>query len=297
MLEYISPFVEGFRPNEQDLAQFFGQFGYPVELPYETVVPALAIGFTIVRYVFQYIAAKILIHLVVKIKPIDSKEFLAYKNSEGLFKFIYYTFSWCWAVSIIAPMGIWENTDLCIKDYPYERTYSINAYYLWELGFYISALVTHFTIETRRKDFVEMGIHHMVTIGLIWFSHTMRLERLGMLVLLVHDVADIFLEGAKLLECVGLEFLSTLTFVGLMFSWMISRLYYFPVKIIRSWIVEHQPRNVPYFKPFLAALFVLLALHIYWFVLILQVAYRKVSKGKMQDVRESGRSEKASKQK
>jgi hypothetical protein len=50
---------------------------------------------------------------------------------------------------------------------PYPVTFSIMSVYVWELGFYISGLVCHFTIETRRKDFWEMALHHLVTICLI----------------------------------------------------------------------------------------------------------------------------------
>jgi hypothetical protein len=285
MLEYISPYLTNFRPSESDLSSLFKGLELPVELPYR-VVPWLALLFTIGRYAFQLLAAKILLPWVQVQRPGDTKEALAQRNSEGVYKLCYYTFSWLWAVSIVAPLGTWQDTRLCIQDYPYERSYSINAYYLWELGFYISALFTHFTLETRRKDFVEMAIHHVVTIGLIYFSHSLHLERLGLLVLLVHDVADIFLEAAKLLECVGLEFLATLCFSCLLIVWPVSRMYYFPVKIIRSWMVEHQPMNVPYYTPFLIALFVLQALHIYWFILIIKVALRKIFKGKISDVRE-----------
>jgi hypothetical protein len=161
----------------------------------------------------------------------------------------------------------------------------MNSYYFWELGFYLSGLLTHFTLETRRKDFLEMAIHHVVTIGLILFSHTLKLERLGLLVLFVHDVADIFLESGKLFAGMGQEIISTFLFVCLLISWGITRLYYFPCKIIYSWVAEHQG-HVPYFYPFTACLITLQVLHVYWFILICKAALRKITKGNMEDPRE-----------
>ncbi len=39
-----------------------------------------------------------------------------------------------------------------------------------------------------------MFIHHMTTIALMAFSWTCNLTRVGTLVLLIHDIADVFLE-------------------------------------------------------------------------------------------------------
>ncbi len=39
-----------------------------------------------------------------------------------------------------------------------------------------------------------MFLHHITTIGLMVFSWSVNLTRVGTLVLLIHDCADIFLE-------------------------------------------------------------------------------------------------------
>ena len=44
------------------------------------------------------------------------------------------------------------------------------------------------------SDFVEMFIHHITTILLMGLSWTCNLTRVGTLVLVIHDVADILLE-------------------------------------------------------------------------------------------------------
>ncbi len=47
--------------------------------------------------------------------------------------------------------------------------------------------------DRARKDFWEMFIHHVVTLLLLSFSWTSNLTRVGTLVLILHDVGDVFL--------------------------------------------------------------------------------------------------------
>ena len=66
-------------------------------------------------------------------------------------------------------------------------------YYMIELSFYWSLCISQF-FDVKRKDFWEMFIHHVTTIALMAFSWTCNLTRVGTLVLVIHDCADIFLE-------------------------------------------------------------------------------------------------------
>ena len=61
------------------------------------------------------------------------------------------------------------------------------------MAFYWSLTVTQF-FDVKRKDFWQMFIHHMVTLLLMSLSWICNLHRVGSLVLVVHDCADIFLE-------------------------------------------------------------------------------------------------------
>lgn len=132
-----------------------------------------------------------------------------------------------------------------------------------------------------------MAVHHVVTIILIVSCIVFRLERIGLLVLVVHDVADIFLEAGKLSNYLGSEAGSTGFFVSLIVVWVISRLYYFPVKVIRSVYFEHYLMfDAPYCNYFTGLLCVLLVLHVYWFKLILKTFFKTIKTGKTVDARE-----------
>ena len=61
------------------------------------------------------------------------------------------------------------------------------------MSFYWALCISQF-FDVKRKDFWEMFIHHVTTIALMGFSWTCNLTRVGTLVLVIHDCADIFLE-------------------------------------------------------------------------------------------------------
>jgi ceramide synthetase len=64
---------------------------------------------------------------------------------------------------------------------------------MFSLAFYWSLTVSQF-FDVKRKDFWLMFVHHVATICLITFSWVCHLHRIGTLVLLVHECADIFIE-------------------------------------------------------------------------------------------------------
>lgn len=69
-------------------------------------------------------------------------------------------------------------------------------YYMTHMGIYVSHIYNQL-VHRQRNDFVEMFIHHLVTILLMTLSWTSNTVRIGTLVLVVHDCADIFMEAAR----------------------------------------------------------------------------------------------------
>jgi hypothetical protein len=41
-------------------------------------------------------------------------------------------------------------------------------------------------------------IHHVATVGLLVYSYYLNFTRIGVMVMLVHDASDVFLEAAKM---------------------------------------------------------------------------------------------------
>ena len=135
--------------------------------------------------------------------------------------------------------------------------------------------------------------------------------RVGLLVLYVHDVSDIFVDLLKMVNYLKVDgmrgwMLTEISYVTCILSWMYYRLYQFPFRAIYASFVEplrllskHPrqpvtflglqwfPPDLPLYTEMNALLFTLLALHIYWFHLFLMIGYRILT----ENVREASRQE------
>lgn len=69
----------------------------------------------------------------------------------------------------------------------------LKAYYLLQASYWIQQLfVMVLGLEKRRKDFMELVMHHIVTIYLISASYTVGLTWIGNAVFITMDVSDAF---------------------------------------------------------------------------------------------------------
>ena len=161
-------------------------------------------------------------------------------------------------------------------------------YYNFELGFYLSLIVTQF-FDTKRKDFWQMFFHHIVTVLLLSFSWTCNLHRIGSLVMAIHDFADIPLEGAKLCRYVKNQRASNIVFAIFTVCWIYSRIGLLPYRVI-SYSAYHALFVVPMFPAyyfFNGLLCALQLLHIIWTWLILKITYEAIFNDGVRDIRES----------
>jgi len=81
------------------------------------------------------------------------------------------------------------------------------------------------------------------------FSWTCNFFKVGTLVLLLHDCADIFLETAKLLKYSGLKKISEVFFGGFAVTWIVTRIGIFPCWIIYS-VAYEAPQHMQYFPAY-----------------------------------------------
>jgi len=106
----------------------------------------------------------------------------------------YYTYSFFYGLVILWDKAWLWDIKHSYYNYPYHPvTDDIWWYYMISMAFYWALSFSQF-FDVRRKDFWQMFIHHIATISLMCFSWVGNLTRIGSLVLLVHDCADIFLE-------------------------------------------------------------------------------------------------------
>jgi len=165
---------------------------------------------------------------------------------------------------------------------------SVWWYYMVELAFYWSLSFSQF-FDVKRKDFIEMFIHHLTTIALLSFSWTCNLTRCGSLVLVVHDFSDIFLELAKLFHYAKLNTPCDIVFGIFVVAWIFTRLGLFPTWILFSATIE-APQMVemfPAYYIFNGLLSILLVLHVIWTYFILKIAFHAVLAKKDEELRDS----------
>ena len=108
-----------------------------------------------------------------------------------------------------------------------------------------------------------MSIHHAVTLTLIVTANIYHQQRQSLMVLLVHDVADIFLYSAKVAVYNKRTFLADILFACFAMVFFVSRLAAFPVYcVLPAWRYLVQFDSLILIIP--VFLTVLLALHVLW---------------------------------
>jgi ceramide synthetase len=161
------------------------------------------------------------------------------------------------------------------------------------LGFYSQAVPMLFLWETKRKDRLESFAHHIATIILIAYSFYLNLTRAGVMVLMCHEVNDIFLEAAKMTRYAKMDRATTFWFVVFMVSWFVTRIFIYPLHVINSTLFETMDRAIllginiqPHHAILNTFLIFLFVLHVYWSYLIVRIAVRQLTHGDAEDIRE-----------
>ncbi|XP_064102934.1 ceramide synthase 6-like [Macrobrachium nipponense] len=183
------------------------------------------------------------------------------------------------------------NITLCWANYPHHNIDNdIWWYYMLCLAYFWSTTFMHLPRPGRKlNDTVPMVLHHLFTILLMMFSWTCNFVRVGSLVLVVHECADIPLLAAKMCKHAGVESGTDILFLVFLALWVLTRCVIYPFWIMHSAFFEATTYMfMPSAYIFLGLLTGLLALNLLWTGLILGIIYRKVRAGRLEDLRSSG---------
>jgi len=194
----------------------------------------------------------------------------------------------------------------------------IRFFYLAYMARYVQAFLM-VLLEPRRKDFVQMQLHHAVTVLLIYVSYSYGFVRVGVVIMVLLDVADPPLHLAKLVTYVkeisphssglfSLETLADLLFAAFAILFTITRMVLF---VYVTWSVGYElfeaqmgypPYTLDTYKwqfnllkyaeiagwqtPLCFFLVVVLqGLQAFWFCLLVKVIYKKFATGDLKDNR------------
>ena len=219
------------------------------------------------------------------------------KFQEGFWRGLFYTAACIYGVWALKDELYLNDTSHAWIGYPFHTlTSKVQWYYFIKLGFYASLSITGMLFDVKRKDFWEMQLHHFTTALLMTFSYTSGMHRIGALILLVHDVSDIFLEYAKGTNYIWEGSAATSIFFAVFaVMFLICRLVVYPAYMIKQTLVHSEQdfcHRSWYSLDFMGVLLsILLCLHVFWMYLITNILIKAVTGGAIQDSREEADSE------
>ncbi|XP_057653441.1 ceramide synthase 6-like [Diorhabda carinulata] len=194
------------------------------------------------------------------------------KFCESCWLYSFYLFIWIFGLKVLwYKPWFWNINESWIDHDNQVITIDVWWYGGLSLSFYVSLLI--FDIYyVRKKHFIEMFIHHVLCFVLISSSWIFNLSRIGTLLLVTHDINDVFLEGGKISSYLKLDLLSAIYMGMFCVVWVITRLGIFPFWIMRNCLKD--PSGVltehKIYILFNGCLLVLFGLNIFWTFLIMK---------------------------
>lgn len=162
----------------------------------------------------------------------------------------------------------------------------LKFYYMLSFGYYLEDGLMLF-FQTPNFDFWEMILHHVITCMLIFSSYMSGFWNIGIYILVQMDVEDIFI---GLIRAV-MDFSSVLTcavvYLGIMSTWVYFRFIAFVKLTFWDFTLDTRLSIDGYSESVVVINFLLatlLALNVYWFILLLMMGFRLAFKGQKHDL-------------
>lgn len=139
-----------------------------------------------------------------------------------------------------------------------------------------------------RNDFVEMFLHHVVTLMLYGGSYMINMTDAGSVIMYLHDWADVFTSFVRCFTETTLTPLSVASALGMLLSWFYTRLWVFPQVIYWSCFHKDIYHGAGFVsdKFFGSLLSILFILHVYWFFVLLKSIQKFIKVGKAEDLQQ-----------
>ncbi|XP_046857899.1 ceramide synthase 1-like isoform X2 [Xenia sp. Carnegie-2017] len=238
-----------------------------------------------------------------KFTPKNKKKF-----PESAWKFLYYFSIYTYTCILLfgKQYRFYSDPKTCWTEWFVGMPIPFDIYYLYciQTSFYVHSVYATLFMDIWRKDSIAMLIHHFLTVFLLSFSYAVRYYKVGVLVLFLHDVCDVFLEFTKICVCWKIrdnkkhywpEVLINLGFLAFTFTWFYFRLYVFPYKVLYptgKYAIELLP-DAPFYYFFNGLLLFLFAMDLWWFHFIIMLVYRVLTgqSNEVEDTREVGTAE------
>lgn len=153
----------------------------------------------------------------------------------------------------------------------WSKTRTFDIIFVSSAGFFLEDLV-ELAVRKKQKDFIEMSLHHFISIVLIYFSHVINCGSIGQMIVYLHYIADIFVAAGKCFnELPGIVVPASMLIMTLL-SWGWTRLIVFPQIIYSCIFFDPENSNLGIKNPliskyaFIFFLLVLQVLHWFWYI-------------------------------
>ena len=169
-------------------------------------------------------------------------------------------------------MGSGDATKL-FKNFPFIEL-DLEIYYvmLISLGMPIEHTF-ELMINEKLPDFSEMLLHHICHIALIFSCLIANFTNIGITILLIHSISELFLHSGKVLHRIGrFSGPAYIVFIMLHFTWFYFRCLCLPavVNVIHEDLqFPEELAELSLYKPsVLVYLYTLICLHYYWYSML-----------------------------
>lgn len=170
--------------------------------------------------------------------------------------------------------------------YPYQEfdAYeNIKLYLTIQLGYHIFSLIQHI-FNKAKNDYIDMLLHHLMTVALVGLAYFMNYVAISILVLLVHDLSDVFGYLVRIFIDTEYKNFAVLCYVGLLMSWLYFRLIVLPFEIMRFGIYLNPIiQDLNGYLLLAVMLHCLIILHVYWYYLFIQMGIKFIKTKSAED--------------
>jgi hypothetical protein len=163
---------------------------------------------------------------------------------------------------------------------PYNE--NLKYYILVTAGYHIAHAVVLLLFSAKRNDFVEMMLHHICAVYLFGGLYFLNTWEVGAVCAFLHDIADIFVNHAKIWGETGHDVLGGIGMLMLMTVWFYTRLMVLPYCM---YTIYHGEPIGKYCREFIVYfLACMLLLHAFWFSIFVKMITKFLKEGVAEDL-------------
>lgn len=252
---------------------------------YFTLISLVSVVIIFLRYIIRNKLGRFSINML-KLNS-EERESLKYKFRGSLFRLFYYKCSLIFEILILINQSWLFSPIQHTFDWPDNNVpWPFKLHHLIQFCYYLTSTWFLF-VEPKLKDFYQMVTHHIITIFLIGTGYYYNLIRYGILIMIIHDSADPFLEFAKLNIYSHNIVLANITFVVFAIVFLSFRIIIFPCFIIAPALYYSFCYGNRVFEIIVLVLVALFIVNLFWAFYICKMATELTKKKPLTgDIRE-----------